>query len=209
VVPISFFSFFIASAGAGAALVGLLFVAVSVAPEHSVMPSAPLVRQALATSTFTALVNPFFISLCALVPKTNIGYITLIMGGLSLFNSVLLGWKLVRTSHSWTAMARRATLIAVGLVLYGLECTNAISLLRDPAAANALAAVTSLVVLAYGLGLVRAWQLLGARRFGILGWLSVTRELADDEDTPASAATDAPDATSARPRRAAPNRVAP
>jgi hypothetical protein len=28
----------------------------------------------------------------------------------------------------------------------------------------------------YGIGLLRAWQLLGARRYGLLGWLSPVRE---------------------------------
>ena len=49
-IPPAFTNFFIASTSAGAALVGLLFVAISIAPEHTVMVGAPLARQAVATN---------------------------------------------------------------------------------------------------------------------------------------------------------------
>ena len=41
-VPAIFTNFFIASAGAGGALIGLLFVAVSIAPENTIMEGAPV-----------------------------------------------------------------------------------------------------------------------------------------------------------------------
>src|SRR5258706_4933834 len=72
VVPPEFANFFIASAGAGAALVGLLFVAVSIAPEQLVTRRAPMERQAVAGSAFTALMNAFFISLVALIPISTL-----------------------------------------------------------------------------------------------------------------------------------------
>src|SRR5205807_9091025 len=66
VVPPAFANFFIASASAGAALVGLLFVAVSLTPERMVTRRAPQERQAVAGSAFTALITAFFISLAEL-----------------------------------------------------------------------------------------------------------------------------------------------
>jgi hypothetical protein len=67
-VPPDLANFFIASVSAGGALLGLLFVAVSIAPEQIVASRAPMERQAVAASTFTALVNAFFVSLGALIP---------------------------------------------------------------------------------------------------------------------------------------------
>src|SRR6476619_470175 len=64
-----FTSFFLASAGAGAALVGLLFVAVSVNPGRNAGPSAPPERPAVAASAYTALINAFFVSLAALIQR--------------------------------------------------------------------------------------------------------------------------------------------
>ncbi len=72
-------SFFSASVGAGAALIGLIFVAVSIAPEKTVMVGAPLERQAVAASAYTALLNAFFISLFALIPGTSMGWVALVM----------------------------------------------------------------------------------------------------------------------------------
>src|SRR5262249_40719098 len=62
-----FTTFFLASAGAGAALVGLLFVAVSVNPGRNAGPSAPPERQAVSASAYTALINALFISLVSLI----------------------------------------------------------------------------------------------------------------------------------------------
>ena len=71
-VPPEFANFFIAGASAGAALVGLLFVAVSIAPERMVTRRAPIERQAVAGSAFTALINAFLLSLAALIPASTL-----------------------------------------------------------------------------------------------------------------------------------------
>src|SRR5437588_9920681 len=84
VVPPEFANFFIACASAGGALVGLLFVAISIAPEQIVTPRAPLERQAVAGSAFTALVNAFFISLVALIPHFSVGSVIVPFSSLSL-----------------------------------------------------------------------------------------------------------------------------
>jgi len=92
-VPPQFTNFFLASSGAAAALVGLLFVAISVAPEHIVQANAPIERQAMAASSFSALLNAFFISLGALIP-VNTGTLTLIMSALGIINSSVLAYPL-------------------------------------------------------------------------------------------------------------------
>ena len=140
-VPPQFVNFFIASASAGAALVGLLFVAVSIAPEHIVQANAAVERQAMAASSFTALLNAFFISFGALLPE-NVGYITLVMSLSGLINSIYLTRNMFKERGNSEAF-------------YGL---------------------TGLLLSVYGIGLLRAWQLLGARRYGLLGWLSPLRE---------------------------------
>ena len=95
-VPAAFHDYFVASAGAGAALMGLLFVAVSIAPERTVMSGAPVERRAAAISAYTALLNAFFLSLAALLPQTNLGWATLVLSLIGLENQCILGWNLFR-----------------------------------------------------------------------------------------------------------------
>lgn len=96
----AFFPFFQATAGAGAALVGLLFVAVSIRPEQVISRNAHPLAQASVTSTFTALVNGFFISCGALIPGNNIGFITAVFGVFGLLNGLSTGGELVRHVRS-------------------------------------------------------------------------------------------------------------
>src|SRR5207249_1976539 len=78
-VPAEFQTFFLASSGASAALIGLLFVAVSIAPERVFGTQAEAVHQAQALSAFTALANVFFISMASLVPGIAIGIVVTIV----------------------------------------------------------------------------------------------------------------------------------
>ena len=180
-VPESFNNFFLASAGIGATLVGLIFVAVSIAPENIVQANAPIERQAMAASSFTALLNAFFISFGALIPGT-IGTFTLVMSALGLTTSVLLTWNLLKEREKWQNVVRRAFLIVVSFIIFGYEFYCAILIIKEPGNVGNFYTLAGLLLAVYGIGLTRAWQLLGARRYGIVGWLSPLREL--DETKP-------------------------
>ncbi|TMF37881.1 MAG: hypothetical protein E6I30_03370 [Chloroflexi bacterium] len=67
-VPAEFESFFVTSATVSSALIGLLFVSISINPQRIFGPNAESARQAQALSAFSALANIFFISLAALIP---------------------------------------------------------------------------------------------------------------------------------------------
>lgn len=175
-VPSDLANFFIASASAGGALLGLLFVAVSIAPERIVARSAPMERQAVAASTYTALSNAFFVSLGALIPQAT-GSITIVMSSLGLLNSLLLGIRLLRHPKSWQNFLRRVVLIIAGLVIYGFEFSDALGLTITPTAVGNAYALAVLLITVYGLGLVRAWELLGVNRYGLLSWLSPLHEV--------------------------------
>ncbi|HEY6286998.1 MAG TPA: hypothetical protein VIX20_15150 [Ktedonobacteraceae bacterium] len=180
-VPEAFNNFFLASAGIGATLAGLIFVAVSIAPEHNVQANAPIVRQAMASSSYTALLNAFFISFGALLPGF-IGPMTLIMSTVGLIYSSLLAWNLLKERERWLNAVRRVFLILVSIIVYGYEFYYAILIILNPNSVGTIYTLAGLLLGVYGIGLTRAWQLLGARRFGIGGWLSPLRGL--DETSP-------------------------
>jgi hypothetical protein len=182
VIPVSFHDFFTASAGAGAALVGLLFVAVSIAPERTVTRSAPLERQVTASSTFTAMLNAFFISLVALIPGYNFGVIVVIMGSMAVVNSVMLGWYMLQVRRRRAKPGSRLTpssvvLILAGLGLYGYQLAQGVQLIVHPGNTGIVKVLVGIVVAVYGLGLARAWELLGAQRFNLLTRLNAVGDL--------------------------------
>ncbi len=180
-VPEAFNNFFLASAGIGATLVGLIFVAVSIAPEHIVQANAPIERRAMAASSFSALLNAFFISFGALIPGI-IGPLTLVMSALGLTTSLLLSWNLLKERERWQNLVRRVFLILVSFIVYGFEFYCAILIVKEPNYVGNFYLLAGLLLGVYLIGLTRAWQLLGARRYGLGGWLSPLREL--DETKP-------------------------
>ncbi|HZU67976.1 MAG TPA: hypothetical protein VFA09_11930 [Ktedonobacteraceae bacterium] len=182
----AFANFFVASASAGAALVGLLFVAISIAPEHTVMVGAPLERQAVATNAFASLLNAFFISLGALIPFSNLGWVTVIMSLMGVSGSLSMGWNLLRHRRRWQNVLRNMLLLAGSFIVYGYEFYFGVNLIKQPRDVGSLIALTELMLIVYALGLFRAWELLGARRFGLLSWLSPLRTLDEESATHSS-----------------------
>lgn len=171
-VPSAYVSFFMTAATAGGALIGLLFIAVSIAPHRTVQPSAPVESRVIASSTFTALFNGFFISLGAVLPFWNIGVLTLLVSLIGVINSLSQGWIMLRPWPSWKNAVRRMVLIVVSLYLYVYELICAIQLLVSPANSPRIFTLSILLMGIYGLALVRAWELLGVQRTGLLAWLN-------------------------------------
>jgi hypothetical protein len=201
-VPAGFTNFFLAMAGADAALLGLLFVAVSISPERTFGRGAAPERQGVAGNAFTALIVAFFISTSALLPGNNVGDTSVFTAGVGLFTSARLGIQLVRyhiQSHSrtqphlrtqplWLRLVRALVTVIGSLVLYGYLFAASVQLLRQPKDIHAVAAVATLVMVCCGLGLFRAWELLGGPRQGMMGWLNPLH----DSDEPTILAAEAP-----------------
>jgi hypothetical protein len=213
-VPASFGNYFMAMAGAGGALIGLLFVAISINPGRTFGHSAIAERQAVAASTFTALANAFFISAAGLLPGHDVlGPTALALACAALLNTIWLAVRLVpqvyRRSHAsrrWRAFIALLIMLAAGVFVYGEELLNAVSLLRKPSDPEPIFVLATLLLVVYGIALIRAWELLGAPRSGISGWLNPLAEL--DADAPSAApvedgtpAKEAAPANDAAPRR--------
>jgi hypothetical protein len=156
-------NYFVASTGASAALLGLLFVSVSIAPERIFGTAAQAGHQALALSSFTALANAFFISLSGLIPNVRFGLFVIIAGAIALSQSL----SLLRTVRSWKSegrLLRGITLFIAAVSIYGSELFIGVGLYANRNATGLVTVLVQLLLAVFAMGLVRAWELLGAPR---------------------------------------------
>jgi hypothetical protein len=201
VVPAAFTSYFVASSGASAALIGLLFVAVALAPERTLGPQAPAGQRARAVSAFFALLDAFFMSIVALIPHTNLGYPALLLGAGGLVNTLGLGryvWHARHQRDLW-----RSILLLVGtLTIYVWQLWYAVPLIRTPDTTNAIYGISYLLLGAYGAGVARAWDLLGATDEGLSTVPAARPERveATPHEADRDSASPAPDAHAVRPK---------
>jgi len=134
---------------------------------------------------FTALVNGFFIAFVALLPGTVLGSVALIMGAFSSWSCLSAAVGLIRhlrdvrrmtemhASKFGRQLARGLILVAVGLFIYGWEIAAGWQAVQAPKDVGPVWTIANLVIAAFALGLVRAWELLGMHRgSGLLRWLS-------------------------------------
>jgi hypothetical protein len=175
VVPAPYASFLVASTQASAALIGLLFVAVSIAPDRVFGTGAESTRKAMALSSFTAMANIFFVSFGSLIPDLTFGVMVVVAGVVAASQTL----SLLSLLGSWrqeSNLVRGVALFAVSLGIYAFEIVIGLQLLYG-APNNALfTELETLMLGIFSIGLARAWELLGAPHgrgaFGILtGWL--------------------------------------
>lgn len=162
--------FFMASVGASAALIGLLFVSVSIAPERIFGSESDPRRQVQALSAFSALANVFFISMSSLIPGVLIGLVVTAVAAASTIQLLSLLAR-VRSMHAdWITAIRGAILFVVSALIYGTELYLGVLLWTRPST-GALVGLLEVLLGAYAIGLGRAWQLLGAPRLGLVTYL--------------------------------------
>jgi hypothetical protein len=165
---------FAAIAGCAAALTGLLFVAMSVAPNRGKMASAPVVQQVRAAAALLAFTNALAVSLFSMVPGTNVGYPALALGVIGVLFTAA-GARSIFDSRSMLRRhwRRQVGLIALLLAIFGTELVNGALVLSDHADHNAVQAVSYAIVASLILGIARAWELVGDRDTGILASIAV------------------------------------
>src|ERR1700722_14112433 len=112
--------FFLSSAGVAGALIGLLFVAISVSRESIVGEGASEVHAMRAAATMTAFTNALTVALFGLVPQINVGGVAEVVAIVGLL--FVIG-ALVRVFRPWQAgrfalrdLAFLAVLLAVFVI---------------------------------------------------------------------------------------------
>ena len=164
----SYTQFFSGTATVAGALVGLLFVALSVNPERLRSVTGSVEHQAMAGTAFTALLDALFVSLIGLQPGGGLAYGAVILGGLGLTSSIGLAVRLWRVRTVETLSRRWPYLLGFIIVVYAAQVIS--GLVASSASSQADLTVTFVYVM-FATGISRSWELLGLRGGGPLDLL--------------------------------------
>ena len=161
-------NFFIASAGASAAILGLLVVAVSVVNADDSDPTTRENRTVLAGSAFVGLVDIFMVSIVALTGGAVVlGLSSLAMAAVGLFATRRLVPRAKRAGNFSRGFRTRQLNIAFALISvagYAAQLGLAAALLADTRSATLQHALVLVIVALYCSALGRAWEVTGITR---------------------------------------------
>lgn len=172
--PSSLHEFFAASAGVAGALIGLLFVAVSVVHERLTADAAEQVHRIRADAALTAFSNALSVSLVALIPGHTLGWTSFIVGvlGVIFIAASLLSLMRVReTEHS----SPRDSAYLIGMaVIFFLELIKGLHLIGHAHDASSADLIAGLVVSSFFVGIGRSWELIGGPTIGLASEVTAT-----------------------------------
>jgi hypothetical protein len=153
--------FFSAAASVAGALIGLLFVAVSVAPERILGPEASDVHSVRAAATLTAFTNALTVVLFGLIPGFDVGDPAMVIAIVGL---LFIAGALLRVFPGWRAKRIRLIdlVFLVGLlVVFVVQLIAGVGLERHSHDSDDLTTICVLVIVCFLIGIERAWDLVG------------------------------------------------
>lgn len=156
ILPLAqYHDFFAASVGAAAALIGLLFVAITISPHRVFGTEADLERRILATRAFIGLGNVFFVSLGALIPRGL--HVIAVVAALSILQVGREGLQLYHRQPTF-AVVRKFGLVS--MTIFALELFFAI---RLESGLLSMEGIVDVVMGLYAYSLFASWTLMGAK----------------------------------------------
>jgi len=161
--------FFVSTATVAGALIGLLFVAISVRPTAAARTAHITVRLR-AVAALSAFLDTLFLSLLALRPQPDLGQSAVALGAAGLVAMLVLLLLLATQGRDrpWH-LARGAVLVLGQGVIYYLQLADGVRLIRQPSDVTQVDNLTILVVVLFALGVARAWEFTGADNPTLLG----------------------------------------
>jgi hypothetical protein len=159
--------FFTAGASVGGALIGLLFVAISVAADRLRAEADGQLHRIRAVAALTAFTNSLTVSLFALIPDGSIGETAVAVAavGLTFVAAALL--SLIRLRQvQWRTV--RDGLFLVGLVvIFVYQLIEGVDVLLGRGVSGAVDTIAILVVVCFLVGIGRSWELIGGPSIGL------------------------------------------
>jgi hypothetical protein len=166
VITGNFSELFVVIAESAATLIGLLFVAVTVAKRRT--NGSEEIGDFRAAASLFAFTNALVVSLYGLVPGNNAGYPSLIMGVLG----ILFIGAGVRTTLAQPVQRQRRShqlpLILGLTAVFVFQIIYGVGLLHNPKASGDLAIIGDVLIASLLIGIGRAWELVGSWDTGII-----------------------------------------
>ena len=162
----SYNDFFAGSATVAGALIGLLFVALSIQPERN-RDERSVEHRAVAGTAFTALLDALFTSLIGLQPGGGLQYGAVIFGALGLISSVSLSRRL-RAARREVQLSRRwSTFMGFIIIVYAAQLV--VGLWPHMSRGEQASYTAAFIYAMFSLGIARSWELLGTQGTSLIG----------------------------------------
>jgi hypothetical protein len=173
VIPESFHEFFAAAAGVAGALVGLLFVAVSVTQERLAKEGESQLHRVRASAALTSFSNALSVSLFVLIPGIGIAWPAISVAVLGLFFVAASLLSLIRLRRRHRSGPREALFLAGQTIAFVIQLIAGISAVDSGVDASATRAVAIIVIVSFLIGIARAWELIGGPEIGLFHELAL------------------------------------
>jgi hypothetical protein len=185
ILPADFRDFFLAAAGATGALIGLLFVAVSVFPERASQAATRVEYRARASAALLVFSNALVLSLAALVPGIDLGWWAVATGVIVLAFAAATARSIITAARRGVGRWGSLGLVIALLAIAGFEFYAGVRLIPNVTDESAIQTIAYVLIVDLVVGIARAWQLVNMRNTGLVSSLRLLAggdELANGDD---------------------------
>jgi hypothetical protein len=162
VVPENLHDFFVASASVAGALIGLLFVAISVSSERlSREEAVSQAHRIRARAALISFLNALSVSLFGLLPGEKIGYTATSVAAVGIVFVVATVLSLIRLRQiRWSTIRDLTFLVGLAFVFI-LQLIEGWDVIANSADISSVDTIAFLVVVCFLIGVSRSWELIG------------------------------------------------